>query len=121
MIEKHFGWGIFFVGLCYLIGKFGGEFTGGIDHYRILDGFQYILYFWAGFCLRKYGLRYLMKIPTIIYLALNIGTIFLNKLLTDMELPHMLGIIRNLFIPALVMLVGGMMAFVTLQKLFIKF
>lgn len=121
IIEKHFILGVLLVGGCYLFGKFGIKFTGGINYYRVFDGFQYILYFWVGFCLRKYGIRYLIKIPAIVYLALNIGTIVLSRMIVDIELPHMLDTILNLVIQPLVQLVGGMMAFMVLQKLLIRF
>lgn len=121
IINKHFSLGVLFVGICYFIGKFGGKFTDGINYYRVLDGFQYILYFWVGFCLRKYGIQYLMKIPVLVYFALNIGTIVLNRFLVAVELPHVLRIIVDLAIPALIQLTGGIMAFIVLQKVFFRF
>lgn len=121
IINKHFVLGALLVCGCYLFGKFGAKLTDGINYYRIFDGFQYIFFFWVGFCLRKYGIQYLIRMPVIIYLAFNIGTITLSRLIDNIELPHMLDTIKNIVIPPLVQLVGAMMAFVVLQKVLIQF
>ncbi len=119
--DKNFILGVFFVGGCYLIGKFGGRLTNDVNYYRFLDGFQYVIYFWIGFCLRKYGISKLLKIPSVCWLAVNICMIIFKEYIMNVEMPHLLDVATNLVIPPLVQISGGMMAFMVLQKLLLKF
>lgn len=121
LIDKHFIIGILFVGFCYLVGKFGGKLTGGVNYYRILDGFQYVVYFWLGFSLRKYGIGRLLKIPAVCWIVINVFMIIFKEYIIRIEMPHMIDTAVNLAVPLLVQLSGGMMAFMVLQKLLMKF
>ena len=120
-INKSFILGLLFVGLCYLVGRFGIKITGGVNYYRIFDGFSYVVYFWVGFCLRKYGLHLLLKIPSLVWLAFNVIMIILQKFIIGLELPKLLSTASNLIVPLLVQLSGSMMAFMILQKILLKY
>ena len=121
LVNKNFLLGVLFVGCCYLVGKFGGKLIGGVNYYRILDGFQYVVYFWIGFCLRKYGIDMLLKIPSICWIAVNIGFIIFKEYIMNVEMPYIFDVAINLIVPLLVQISGGMMAFMVLQKLLLKY
>ncbi len=121
LADKNFFLGVLCVIVFLFIGKFGSKLTGGVNYYRIFDGFSYVIYFYVGFCLRKYSVKIFLKIPSVVYLLANILFIALNEILNTLSFPHLIDTALNIGKAVLLGLSGGLMAFVVLQKLLLRF
>lgn len=109
--RKHPIGGTLIVLLFMLIGM-GLIFVPNIYVFR--TGLQYVLFFWIGFLIRQYGSGLLMKIPSMVYIAVDIILFIVYE-----QLRQMSGIIFTILFMGLAVvihLVGALMAFVLLQR-----
>lgn len=113
--NRHPFLGIIIIGILYIIGFF-------VPNYFCLGrGLQYVIYFYAGFLVRKCGFvdRILYKMPSIVYLGVDILLFILSKRFTSngtmlfQLLDIALGVVLHLF--------GAIGAFVILQRFVNRF
>lgn len=109
--RKHPLGGTIIVLLFMLIGM-GLTFVPNIYVFR--TGLQYLLFFWVGFLIRQYGSDLLMKIPSIVYIMLDIVLFIVYEQIRQID-----GIIFTILLTGfsvVIHLVGAVMAFVLLQR-----
>ncbi len=107
--------GVDIVCIAYCVGMFAP------NYFCFSRGLQYLLFFYIGFMLRKLNLgnKVLYKIPSIVYLVVDIGLFVICELLGGYEsiLIKVLSLGCNVFLH----IVGAVSAFVLLQRFVNRF
>ena len=83
--------------------------------FQILTACQYLPLFWLGFKIRQYGSKNLMKIPSPVWIAVDVLLFILVQYLSGFDATIIKLI--NLGLTFLLHIIGALMAFVVLQKL----
>lgn len=105
--------GLFVIASIYIIGVIGAGIIPNI--FQIWTSCKYVLIFFIGFLLRKHGSECFMKIPSIIWIGIDIFVFVLYKCFLRFE-----GISINILLVCLgelLHIVGALMAFVIFQKI----
>ena len=69
--DKHPIYGGMIALLFYGVGLIGGHFLPNV--YQVFTGCDYAIFFYLGFLLRKYGFSKLNKVPSLVWVAVQIG------------------------------------------------
>lgn len=104
------------ISLLFMAVGIGLTFVPNIFVFR--TGLQYVLFFWVGFLIRQYGSDYLMKVPLVIYIVVDIVLFAIYEYLRQID--GIIFTILTIGISVLLHLVGAVMAFVLLQRLVAK-
>lgn len=112
-LEKHNVGGVLTVLVIYGIGLVGSKVLPNV--FQILTACQYLIFFWLGFKIRQYGSDTLMKIPSLIWIAVDVLLFILVQYLSGFDATIIK--LLNLGFTFLLHIVGALMAFVVLQKL----
>ena len=111
--EKHNVGGAITVIAFYGIGFVGSMVLPNI--FQIFRACTYLPLFWLGFKIRQYGSKALMKIPSLVWIAVDVLLFALVQYLSGFDATIMKLI--NLGLTFLLHIIGALMAFVVLQKL----
>ncbi|MGN0647440.1 MAG: acyltransferase family protein [Oscillospiraceae bacterium] len=111
--EKHSIGGALTVLAIYGIGLAGAQVLPNI--FQIIRVCTYLPLFWLGFKIRQYGSQRLMRIPSLVWIAVDVLLFTLVQYLSgfDATLIKLL----NLGLTFLLHIIGALIAFVVLQKL----
>ncbi len=113
--DKHPFLGLIIAFGFYGIGLVGNHFLP--NYYQIFTGCSYVLYFYLGFIIRKFGLSKLNKIPVPFYIvlqmALFVGSYFYSQTALNGRIFSGIGLAIELVLHVF----GAIAAFVVLQKL----
>ena len=110
--KKHNFLGISLALILYVAGIFGTKIIPNI--FCIWTACRYILFFLIGFKIRQYGSDVLMKIPSLVWIAVHIGLFFLDKVFG--KIGGLIGKAGGFGTSILLYVVGALTAFVILQK-----
>jgi len=111
--QKHKIGGIVLVIAFYGIGLIGQAVLPNV--FQIFHACTYIPLFWLGFKIRQYGSGFLRRIPTIVWIILDISLFILFRVVSGLN-GFMVALLKQ-GIHFLLCIVGSLMAFVILQKL----
>ena len=106
---------VIIVGMLYIAGIFAPSY------FCLNRGLQYIIYFYAGFFVRRYdfGNKILYKIPSIVYLGVDILLFVLSEMLINNG--TVLFKLINMALGVLLHMFGAISAFVLLQRFVNRF
>ena len=114
-IDKHPFLGLFISLAFYGVGLIGGHFLP--NYYQFFTGCDYVIFFYIGFVIRKYGLAKLKKVPALVYIAVQIaffvGFYFYNQAGLKGYIFKGIGIAVEFLLHSF----GAVAAFVVLEKL----
>ena len=111
--DKHNVGGALTVLTIYAIGLVGSMKLSNI--YQIFSTFMYLPLFWLGFKIRQYGSDTLMKIPSLVWIAVDVLLFILVQYLSGFDATIIK--LLNLGFTFLLHIIGALMAFVVLQRL----
>lgn len=111
--EKHNVGGALTVLAIYGVGLVGSLILP--NFLQIFTACQYLVFFWLGFKIRQYGSNNLMKIPSLVWIVVDVLLFILVQYLSGFDATIIKLI--NLGLTFLLHIIGALMAFVVLQKL----
>ena len=111
--EKHSGIGFIIVVGFYGLGIVASQILPNV--FMIWTSCQYVLFFWIGFCLRKYKEGIVWKIPISIYLIADVILFVFVQYVSKKE--QLLFKLLNMAGNTLLSIIGAIMIFLLLQKL----
>lgn len=111
--EKHNVSGAIVALAIYGVGMVGSMVLPNV--FQILTACQYLPLLWLGFKIRQYGSKNLMKIPSPVWIAVDVLLFILVQYLSGFDATIIKLI--NLGLTFLLHIIGALMAFVVLQKL----